>query len=114
MSDPTEKSLSAEWLARLKIGAVAACLGGGVTFAERVWTKFDVVNTAMAQTEAKANSAIDRTTRVEVRLDTVDSGMRQDIQRLERKIDANNEQTAKDRAADRELLQTVLREVKKR
>lgn len=120
MSDPADLvatvggRLSQVWLSRLKIGAIATMIGAGFSFASSVIGKFDLVNTAMAQTQAKADSAVDRTNRLETRLEAIDAGTRLAVERLERKIDTNAEQAQKERAEDRALLKTVLAEIKKR
>ena len=102
--NPPQPWLPEVWVSRLKIGLIAAAIGGGASFGQTVWGKVDLLNTANAQNSAKADAAVATADRVERRLEGIDSGTRADIQRLERKIDANNETTEKKLA---EILRAV-------
>jgi hypothetical protein len=111
--EKTATKLSDLWLGRLKIGLIAAAIGGTFSFGSSVFNRFDVFNTALAQTQAQQVSNTARLDRQEQRIEAIDGGGRAAVERLERKIDANNEQAQKERAEDRALLKSVLAEVKK-
>ncbi len=86
------------------IGAVCLSIATGIGWAIN---KVDVVNTASAQTQATANAALEASRTNTTRIEAVDAGMRMGLERLERKIDANNE-------AQERKLSEILREVKRR
>lgn len=93
------------------IGAVVVAFG---ILLNNVLTKMDLVNTAQAQTQATAEAAKDATKVNALRIESVDAGARVAIERLEKKIDTNNEKNDRDRAEDHALLVKVLAEVKKK
>lgn len=100
------------------IGTVVVAFG--VLFSHTL-DKMEIVTTAQAQTQATAEAARDAGKVNALRLEAVDAGARVAIERLEKKIDTNNEKIQKDRDEDREkrdedhaLLVKVLAEVKKK
>ncbi len=97
----TSLSTQIQWGA---IGAIVGVICTGVG-----WTinKVDLANEAAAQTRATANTALEASKTNSARIEAVDAGTRMAIERLERKIDSNNEATER-------KLSEILREVKKR
>lgn len=102
------------WQTKIQWGALALALTATATAANSVWDKFTVLNTANAQATVRADTAVEVAREAKVHAQTVDAGARQAIERLERKIDANEDRAQRERAEDRALMQAVLREVKKR
>ncbi len=98
---------AAWWHTKVQWGVVGAFLVGAGSFVTWSLNKLDLVNTAMAQSQVTTVATSDRTKVLEQRVEAIDAGMRAAIERLERKIDANNEQTDK-------KLDAVLREVRKK
>ncbi len=93
------------------IGAVVVAFG---LLLNHVLTKMDLVNTAQAETMAIAKSAGKASEINATRIEVVDAGTRAAIERLERKIDTNEEHAQKERDLQMAKLDAVLREVKKR
>lgn len=93
------------------LGAVLLALGG---LAGKGCEKLDVVNTAMAQTQAQGATNTRDIATLTTRLETVDAGTGQKVERLERKIDANNEQTEKKLERMQATLELLVREVRKK
>ncbi len=80
-----------------------------------------MIGNAQAQTGAKADTALESSKQNAARIEAVDAGGAARIDRLERKIDANEEHAQRERDAQNAkidnqtaLLQRVLVEVKKR
>lgn len=92
---------------RVQWAAIAALASFAVSALGWGFTKVDATNTAMAQNAARVESNAKRLDSQERRIDAVDSGTRSDIQRLERKMDANQE------ATDRKL-DAILRKLDKK
>lgn len=99
---------------RVQWGAIAVLASTALSAFAWGLTKVDSTNTAMAQANAKVESNSRRLDSQERRIDTVDSGTRSDIQRLEKKIDSNNETTQRALESQNQKLDLLLREVRKR
>lgn len=102
------------WQTKIQWGALALAITASAATAGKVWDKFDVLNTANAQATVRAEAALEIAREAKAQVAVVDAGTRQAVERLERKLDANEERAQKARDEDRALMQAVLREVKKR
>ncbi len=93
------------------LGAILLAIGGLLA-----WNldalKDLTISTANAQ--ATATAAKEQSGSTERRVEAFDAGARAATERLERKIDANNEQTEKKLEAMKQTMDLVLREVRKR
>jgi hypothetical protein len=102
------------WHTNIQWGVVGAFLVGGGSFVSWSLTKLDVVNVAMAQAQITAVSNQKQIEVIDSGIKTIDAGARAAIERLERKIDVNNEANEKKLQAIQATMDTVLREVRKR
>lgn len=98
---------STAWHTKIQWGVVGGFILAAGSFVAWSLNKLDVVNVAMAQSTIQSRSNADEIVVVKQRIESVDSGTRLAVERLERKIDAQTE--AMDRKLDR-----ILAEVKKR
>ena len=101
IADRTALSTKIQWGA---IGAVALSIA---TFVGWAINKMDVVNTASAQTQAKAETALEASRTNSTRIEAVDAGTRAAIENLRKEIIEGKAET--DRKLDR-----ILAEVKKK
>lgn len=104
----TAKNTKVQWV------AIGALLIGIARFAEWTYNKVDVVNSAMAQAKTQGDANTEDLKLVKQRMETIDSGTRGDIQRLERKIDENNVAQEKKIGELTQAVKEVLKEVKKK
>lgn len=102
------------WHTKVQWGVVGAFLVGVGSFVNYSVGKLDIVNSAMAQTQAQGGSTAQKTAELAQRIEAVDAGTRAAIERLERKIDSNNERQEKKIDDLTQAVREVLREVKKR
>ena len=103
----------AKLLSGVKIGGIILALGGGGSGAYAVWSKLDLVNTAMAQATTKADAALEDARHTKTRLEAIDAGTRAALDRFEAKMDAKEERAQKDRDEQRAMLQALIRKVDK-
>lgn len=102
------------WHTKIQWGVVGAFLVGVGSFVNYSVGKLDVVNSAMAQSQSQGASHSGRLGMLEQRIEAIDAGSRAATERLERKIDANNEAQEKKLQKVQETMDLILREVRKR
>lgn len=102
------------WHTKVQWGVVGAFLVGVGSFVNYSVGKLDIVNSAMAQTQAQGGATSQKTAELAQRIEAIDAGTRSAIERLERKIDTNNERQEQKIDALTQAVKEVLREVKKR
>jgi hypothetical protein len=104
----TVKATALQWGA---IGVLFTTAGSSATWA---FTKIDLVNTALAQAQVTTAATVDRAKVLEQRIEAVDAGTRAALDRFEKKMDDREERAQKERDEQRVMMQTLLREIKKK
>ena len=102
------------WHTNIQWGVVGAFLVGAGSFVSWSLTKLDVVNVAMAQAQTISVSNQKQIELIDSGVRASDAGARAAIERLERKIDTNNEANEKKFQTMQTTMDAVLREVRKR
>ncbi len=102
------------WHTRIQWGVVGAFILGAGTFISWSLNKLDIVNVAMAQAQAQGAANTEQINRNSTRIEAVDAGTRAAVERLERKIDASEERTAKKLDDVQLTMQQVLKEMRRK
>lgn len=102
------------WHTKVQWGVVGAFLVAVGSFVNYSVGKLDIVNSAMAQTQAQGGATSQKTVELAQRIEAIDAGTRAAIERLERKIDSNNETQEKKLQKMSDDIGLILREVRKR
>jgi hypothetical protein len=109
--EKTAKATKLQWIGLSFLGALTLGVGG---FLAWCLITLGVIGNAQAQTQATANAALDKGKTLEQRVEAVDAGMRAGLDRLERKIDVNKEDTDKKLEGIQRTLVQVLQEARKK
>lgn len=109
--EKTARSTRLQWIGLGTLGAVTMGVGG---FLAWCLITLGVIGNAQAQTGAKADTALESSKQNATRIEAVDAGNAAKFDRLERKIDANEEHAQRERDAQNAKLDRILAEVKKR
>jgi hypothetical protein len=112
--DTAASKLSDLWLGRLKIGLIAAAIGGTFSFGSSVFNRFDVFNTALAQTQAQTAANTVQIAHQGQRIEGMDAGARVAVENLRREIADERTSTDKKLTSMQLTLETLVREVRKK
>jgi len=107
----TARSTRLQWMGLGLLGSITLGVGA---FLGWCLITLGVIGAAQAQGTATANAALEQGKSNSTRIEAIDAGARAAIERLERKIDANNEATDKKLVQVQATMDLVLQAVRKR